>query len=458
MPRLILLILLILGSLASYSQDLSYYSRFGFGDAQTGVFANNAALGGIAGGYQDVFHINMVNPASYAKASYTILSTGLAVGNRRLVSNNTELSAGDASLDYMAIQFPIYKTKVYNDDLELIKETPKLGLSIGLLPYFQSNYRQDVSLTLDDSTSFSKLYDRSGRLYRVYLGLGGEVFSNKNNSLRFGANFNYIFGEISQGEVVNFSEDISSFNTRTRSFFRVSDAAYDIGVQFRRDIGNSTIDKNGARKRDLYLIAGAYAHLPFNIKASITTVTDRFRLINGSVSNVDTFSNTAQEGLQVRFPSTYGGGVTLTKENYLKDQHWLVGFDVAYTTWANTDQPLGNSTTLNNSLRASVGVEFTPNTSPFAGFFKRTTYRFGGYYDNGHLEVFGNRIREFGTSFGLSFMVIDRQYKIPVTKINLSLQVGQTGTTASDLYQETFFKVNLGLDLYGNWFVKRKYN
>ena len=56
-------------------------------------------------------------------------------------------------------------------------------------------------------------------------------------------------------------------------------------------------------------------------------------------------------------------------------------------------------------------------------------------------------INNFGITFGLGLPLGNN-----LSNLNLGFEVGKKGTTAADLIEESYFKVNLGLSLSDQWF------
>lgn len=62
------------------------------------------------------------------------------------------------------------------------------------------------------------------------------------------------------------------------------------------------------------------------------------------------------------------------------------------------------------------------------------------------------QIKDFGISFGFGFPL-----PRSLTTINLGFEIGRFGTKVNDLYQNNYFRVNLGVSVWERWFIKRKY-
>ncbi|MDD4529630.1 MAG: hypothetical protein PHX48_07095, partial [Bacteroidales bacterium] len=103
-----------------------------------------------------------------------------------------------------------------------------------------------------------------------------------------------------------------------------------------------------------------------------------------------------------------------------------------------------------NNLKISVGGEWKPDA--YGSFFKKSSYRFGFFYDDGMLELNNTRINQYGISCGFGFPI-----KKSNTMINLSLEYIKRGTTQNNLIQEDYFRLGLSFSAKDLWFFKRKY-
>ena len=83
----------------------------------------------------------------------------------------------------------------------------------------------------------------------------------------------------------------------------------------------------------------------------------------------------------------------------------------------------------------------------------KSKYRIGLFYENSYLMLNEKQINSYGLTFGLG---------LPFTKsrssVNLSAELGQTGTTQNDLIKESYVKFTLHFLLYDRWFMKRKFD
>ena len=80
-------------------------------------------------------------------------------------------------------------------------------------------------------------------------------------------------------------------------------------------------------------------------------------------------------------------------------------------------------------------------------------YRFGGEYRESYMIIDNIPINYGAVTFGAGFPM-----KGYLSVINVSLELGQNGTTQKDLFRERFITLNLDLALKDWWFRKRKYD
>jgi hypothetical protein len=105
-----------------------------------------------------------------------------------------------------------------------------------------------------------------------------------------------------------------------------------------------------------------------------------------------------------------------------------------------------------NSFEVRVGGQYIPDKSAGSSFWQRMTYRAGARYGQLPLEFRGERIDEFGISFGFSLPL--RRSR---STFNFGFEFGRRGTTEQELVQENFIKFNFGISLYERWFIKYRY-
>ena len=108
---------------------------------------------------------------------------------------------------------------------------------------------------------------------------------------------------------------------------------------------------------------------------------------------------------------------------------------------------------LNNSVCYSGGLQFTPKYNAHNSYWKKINYRLGGRYNKTYLNLRNNQLTEKSLTFGVGLPV-----KRTNTYYNLSVEIGDKGTTEENLIKEQFIRVAFGVTFKGIWFVKRKYD
>ncbi len=398
----------------------SPYSRYGVGDLATRQNGYNFSMGGVALAISNPRYVNPFNPASntaFDSLSF-IFSGGVSSKIGTLKTDQLSANTNYATMGYLLFGFPITKW---------------LKSSIGIIPY--SNVGYDIvdkqNLTGIGNTNF--FYKGSGGLNQFYVNFGAQLTKN----LSVGATSSYLFGKANLAKFIYFPDSTGILHTRIDNYIEVGDLTYDFGIQYKKPIGN-----------DLTIGFGAIYAPKQNVSAIENYLA---RTYSGSSTGVEYYRDTIESRIENRgvlvIPEKYGFGVMLKKK-----ENWMVGADYSWQNWSKY-KAFGVSDSLQNSMQFSIGGEFQPNRNAVTSYWKLVTYRLGFRYNKTYLEVRNTQINEFGISFGVA-LPIPRS----LSTVNFGVEVGRTGTTASNLIQENFVKFTLGIDIWERWFVKRKYN
>jgi len=151
-------------------------------------------------------------------------------------------------------------------------------------------------------------------------------------------------------------------------------------------------------------------------------------------------------------PSTLAAGI------FFHTMKLGAGADYTFQDWG--DKNKGDDATDHvkfvntNSIR--IGAQYTPDRNDVRYMLRRWTYRAGLRYNTYYLQIDGRRIDDKAITFGVGFPL----RRGSLSDLNLGLEYGQRGTTQNGLTRENYFKISIGLNLFGtdDWFVKRKYN
>jgi len=390
----------------------SPYSRFGLGDLQGNIFPVYNALGGGVTALSSTSSVNSSNPASYTsfKSNSFLFSTG-GLHKTTLIQNLTDKQvANNSAFSHMTIAFPI---------------SSKLGASIGMLPFSNIGYTLNARDTLVNA---NMIYTGDGGLSKVYFGGAYEPFKG----FSLGMNASYLFGGLNRRKKLDY-DDESFFDSRSNSSINLKGYYYEFGLMYKMELANEKV-----------LSFGLTANNNSSLRAKRTNIVETISGTNETVK--DTTSNIVEWG-EVNLPKYISAGLM-----YRDGEKWLLIADYSIQNWADYTL-LGESDDLSNSMRLSAGLQYTPEFNSVTKYYKRMQYRLGANYSNTPLTLNDTQLKEMSVSLGFGIPV-----KKSRTKYDISLTLGQRGTTDNNLIKEQFIKFGLSVSYDGIWFVKRKYD
>ena len=409
-----------------YAQDgtVSPYSYFGLGEVSSGTTVENQMMGGI-GMYADSVHVNLRNPAAYSKLGVqygenfglTTYTAGISNKQSRLKSFTETQSSAVTNLDYLALGFTLKKG---------------LGVGFGLMPYSSVGY-SFVDLQGVEGSQVQNEYSGNGGLNKVYFSLGYEFFTN----FSIGVTANYNFGTLESlrvQSVENVQLGVKDERTSTLS-----------GLDF-----NYALNYTPALDEDHTLFTSLRINTQANLSARNTKRIGSFSL--SSQQDVEVIDvNLEAQGLKetgVKIPTTTTLGV-----GYGKNFKWFLGVEYSIQNLKDYSNEFLQIENLEYKTASSLalGGFYTPDRNSFESYLKRITYRAGVRLNQSGMVVNEKDINNFGITFGLGLPLGNN-----LSNLNLGFELGKRGTTAADLVEESYFKINVGLSLSDQWFRKRK--
>jgi hypothetical protein len=378
----------------------SPYSMFGLGIPEEQSTGYSKSMGGTGIGFMSDQYINMQNPASYSglDSLLTIFEIGVFGKYTNYSTSQESQALVNANLKYITMGFRV---------------TPWLATSFGFSPYSSVGYDINAKSPLGGSIlTYDKTYSGEGGVNQIYLGGSVKVFKN----LSVGVNASYLFGNITH------SEASTSLSYTLKDVTYVSNLNFKYGLNYHFDI-----------KKSNFCIGLIYTNAKTLNTDNVTTVTTDYSTTNlkGRTHNY-------------RIPEDFGAGLSFRKGFF----HAGVDFERSMWQGISFSNPLVQA---RNSDRISFGVEF-----PSLGLNKGTTrmilYRFGAEYKGSPYVIQGVPVNYYGMTFGAGLPL-----KGVVSVLNLSLELGQNGTTSKELFKETFVSLHLDFALRALWFVKNKY-
>lgn len=397
----------------------SPYSRYGLGELHHYSFGRSTAMGGASIASRNNSQINLGNPASFDAIDSLGFMFEFAV-NAKYTSfedNIGTVKANDANFQYFAMNFQV---------------SNRMGTSLGLVPFSDVGYNVVVDQNLENTGPVRTTYYGSGTISNAFFGLSFETFK----FLSIGANLNYYFGMLNRNAEVVFSGASDFYNMQQYKSLRVNDFSFDFGAQ-------ATIPLKNKKK----LILGAVFENNPKYNAIFSDITQK-NLGSGSAVDQDTLFYVKEEKGIIEFPFTYGFGISYVKENILE-----INADYYHQSWSEAKFLGSKSNFLTDLNKFAVGAEWIPEKFSINSYTSRIAYRAGFRYEETYL-IFNNRqINDFGITFGVGLPV----YRSKST-INIAAEVGRKGTKEENLVQENYFRLNLMVNLYDLWFIKRRFD
>ncbi|WP_282015159.1 hypothetical protein [Marinifilum flexuosum] len=392
--------------LSAQNNTSSPYSYYGYGELMTQDIINPAGLASLS--YRDGGVLNINNPAALSQLDSLkfIFQFGMTAKFSKLKQGNDDDTFNDLNFSKLAFGF---------------RAAPGYGVAVSLVPYTSLGY---------DITNIEYVEGGSDYIIRSLKGTGGLnqlVLSNGfriTKNLSLGVNGIYIFGNNSRDESIiprgggastylNSSKLISTglnFNVGAQYQFNFVDNSIILGMKYQPKVGVRA-------KREVEVV---------NLGVIKYNDTDRGRY---------------------DVPEVYSVSLGMKKGKQL----W-VGADYLLEKWSETKK-FEKENQLVDRNKFSLATIYKANDGYATKFFKKLTYRFGAFYDTGYMRVRDERIKTKGFSFGVG-MPLARGKGM----INMSFEFGQMGLTANNLVREDYGRINIELNLFENWFIKRKYH
>jgi hypothetical protein len=217
---------------------------------------------------------------------------------------------------------------------------------------------------------------------------------------------------------------------------RVNDFSFDFGLQ-------ATVPFKNKSK----VILGAIFENNPKYNTYYSDITQK-NLSSGEALDQDTLFFVEEGKGIIEFPFTYGFGISYVKENSLE-----INADYYHQSWSEAKFLGEKNDFLTDLDKFAVGAEWIPEKFSIKSYGRRVAYRAGFKYEQTYL-IFNNRqINDIGITFGVGLPV----YRSKST-INVAAEFGRKGTMEEDLVQEDYFKLNLMVNLYDLWFIKRRFD
>ena len=397
-------------------------------------------MGSIGTSFVDLYHINVLNPASYSFLRATSFEVGLESRFSTFTDPNVQENTSSAQLSYLALAFPL-KNPI-NDLFERERKDFEIGMGFSLLPVSTVSY----NILLDEEDP------NVGQVERVFQGDGG-IFkaqwggSVKYKNLSFGTNLGILFGKINTTRRTNFVESAAAYDNVFVSNYSIRGFDIKLGAIYQLVLNQEQFKES--KGRNLKAVNFGVAFKP---KTGFSTNDEVFYRTQNKLdllgARIDTLANETRDLKGGKMPSEYSLGIT-----YLSGANFALGIEYGRTNWSQYYNP-ANPETLANTNMYSIGGYYRPNPASITNFLSRVYYRFGLYYREDPRTITSQDLNTYGISLGLGFPLA---FQRKLSHLNIGFEYGSRGTV--EVLRERFIKMSIGFTFNDDeWFLKRKFN
>jgi hypothetical protein len=434
--RALFLFSLIVIGVQVQAQQLSNspYSRYGVGDMVSGTTSvRSSGMGYVGVGTANGQLINDQNPALLFYNNLVTFEAAVATELKNISDRQNSQIDGTGSLGHLTIAIPLSR---------------RWTTAFGLKPYSRVNYLTYLSEPL-------RVGEKDVTILREYKGTGGlsEVFFSHGiriaTGLTAGVTASYLFGTIDREATSILVDPNDSTNIPQKAVVHTGEKyaglAFKGGMHYRKKFSDKISMGLGATY-------AAKANLSSDYQASL----ERRLLDDFLLSSIVTDST---EGYST-IPQTYQIGLGLDN-----NKNWSAGIDYTASTGSDfrgfSREKGQGPQELGDSYRFGAGAEFTPDPASVSSYFKRVTYRFGGFYGNSEILAANTtqELNNMGVTWGFSFPV-GRGVRPPdytQAVLNTSFVIGMQDAPSTGI-KEQYFRFNIGVTFNNRWFIKRRFD
>jgi hypothetical protein len=410
--KLLLVAALLLGSMHSYSQNVSSpYSIIGIGDIESSYFNRTSGMANTGIAYQNDKQITLNNPASLSGLQNQLFLVDL-YGRGKFVTFSgktlpTNLTGKDFSVERLSLGMRITKW---------------WGSAIGLMPFSTSNYSFSGTKNLQGTSSTLPVeYDGSGGVNRFFFANGFKITKN----LSIGINTSFLGGSLTEKDSL-ISPDLSTALFTTKNTY-IRDWYFEYGLQYHIPV---------SKKWDV-TIGATYAPKTALRDQNSALVLDE---------TGDTLSNRVISNTVFTLPNTTGVGIAVSKNKQL-----TFVADYRFQDWKSLNIK-GQNYALVNSNRYSVGAEYAKQKVYVGVPYETFSLQAGFFYDQSYLKIYNEQINDVGFTLGAGL-----NSKRSTLSYHLSFEYGVRGSNNTPI-KENYAGFTFGLSFKDFWYTKgRRY-
>ncbi|RDV14347.1 hypothetical protein DXT99_14570 [Pontibacter diazotrophicus] len=394
------------------------YSRYGLGEINENLGSiRNAGMAGTGISAANSYQPNLANPALLYYNSITNFTMGIAGQAKQVSNEGNSQTNGNGNLNNVSLSVPV---------------TKRWSSAVGLRPFSTVNYQVNVSDVVEGNPEAT--------IFREYVGSGGlsEAFFAHGvritGGLTVGGSASYIFGNIANESSSTISdpeqEGLGQERVTIVDRTSYSDFIFRAGANYRQKLADK-----------LFISAGGVYSFEAELDAERMVTYER-------TTQAASPADSAESSITI--PASMRAGISIDNGSNL-----TVAADFASYQWSKYRDFEGNNGGLEDSYRAALGAEYTPEANSIDSYFKRITYRGGLYYSETPYVLNGQRITDKGVTAGAT-LPIGRSTLYDLYQLNISVGYGQRGTTDYGLVKEDYLQFGLEFTVNSRWFIKRR--
>ena len=453
--RTIVLLALCLSSITAINaqeSDPSPWSRFGLGINLPNYSSPQQFMGGVISPLMEKNVINPDQPASAASCKTTLFQSSI-------YNSSNFMSEGDSSTTSITGNLGALS-------MVIKKPTGKTALMFGIIPNSSKGYNLYREIEDENTGNYIERYQGAGGTARGYLGMARAFKGKKwikvgekdsiqihNNRINIGAQVNYLFGELTQQEILDF-EDVSFYDYKESTTMRHRAFGGLFGLQAHQLLGNKyDEDKNFLRSTTLF-VGGTYATAA-NLNTDFEELTESIISNNGLESHIDT-SFYESNVLVGQTPAKWTAGAALAFESG-NGRKVVLAFDMMQQDWSKyNDQDLNSYLVEGNASwakasRMSAGLSFKPaSTMSGKSVLTRSIYRAGFAMDKYPLSFNDGHLSGWRATGGFSMPLEGSRSNSSVHfgfEFGKRGLVGTDGTLLDNTLEESILNFQLGVSL-----------
>ena len=404
--------LVLLQKIVLAQNNNSPYSMYGIGDIEQSNFDRTSGMGHAGMALSSNRFLNSSNAASLANLDDKFFNFEMTARLKLITYTGDPISSSSGQSSDMQIKKIAVAMKI----------KPRWGLSLGLLPYSNSNYSfLDTKNLIGNNISVPAYYQGSGSMNQLFAAVGYKVAKG----FSVGLQASYLFGQMNQTETIGSGNGVDSTIVTSRKIV-ISSPLIKPSFQY-----NTKLNHNWS------VFFGGTATIKTTINPSYNlSVTD-------GNSTVATFSDFRSQ--QIVLPAQYTGSIAAR----LKDKYTLA-VDYSFQNW-NDQKYKGISYQLINSNTLGIGFEIADKRTFKDLSFERQFFQTGVFINNSYLQINGQQVGSYGATFGYGTNFLRSSLGMQI-----SLEVGKRGTTTQGLIEETYGQLNFIFSYRDFWYVKVK--